>query len=102
MPIDSWDFAQSRIKHNKPFKSVDRLKLVFVCKSTLDSNKVVDAQPALACIMPCGWAVYERDGKTYVASMNISMMGLLFKGVVKKTLRSVGRDEAELLHNILE
>jgi len=100
-PIPEWHFSDAMIKHNKPFSSVDKLKVFFICKA--DYAKVmVDNRPQMASIMPCGWAVYERNGKTYIGSMNIPVMAAMFGGVEKQIFKAVGREEADMLHKILD
>lgn len=99
-PVPEWHFSDAMIKHNKPFASVDRLKVFFVCKA-FHAQNMVNAKPEMASIMPCGWAVYERGGKTYVGSMNIPMMAMMFKGIIKKTFSAVGQEEKEMFAKIL-
>lgn len=101
LPIPEWHFSDAMIKHGKPFGSVNRLVVFFLCKAAHAQN-MVNAAPQMASIMPCGWAVYERDGKTYIGSMNIPMMALPFKGIVKRTFQAVGREEKAMFEEILK
>ncbi len=100
-PIPEWYFSDAMIKHNKPFSSVDKLQVFFTCKA--DYAKVmVDNRPQMASIMPCGLAVYERNGKTYIGTMNIPVMALVFGGIEKRIFKAVGREEADMLHKTLD
>jgi uncharacterized protein (DUF302 family) len=52
----------------------------------------------VAAMMPCAVAVYEKeDGKTYVASMNVGLMGRLFGGEISKVMAKVGHDDEVIL-----
>jgi uncharacterized protein (DUF302 family) len=52
----------------------------------------------VAAMMPCAVAVYEKeDGKTYVASMNVGIMGSLFGGKIGEVMAKVGRDDELIL-----
>ena len=99
-PVPQWHFSDAMIKHENPFKGVDKLVVFFICKAHHAYN-MVNAKPEMASIMPCGWALYERGGRTYLGTMNIPMMALPFKGVIKETFGAVGREEREMMHKIL-
>lgn len=46
----------------------------------------------------CAVAVYEKsDGGTYVASMNIGIMGKVFGGAVDQTMSKVAADDRVIL-----
>ncbi len=47
------------------------------------------------------WALYERNDKTYLGTMNIPMMALPSKGIIKETFGAVAREEREMMHEIL-
>jgi len=100
-PIPEWHFSDAMIKHGKPFASVDRLIVFFLCKAHHAQN-MVNAKPEMASIMPCGWAVYERRGRTYLGSMKIPLMALPFKGIVGRTFQAVGKEEEAMLTEILK
>ncbi|MCD6303328.1 MAG: DUF302 domain-containing protein [Planctomycetes bacterium] len=100
-PIPEWHFSEVMVKHGKPFSSVDKLVVYFICKAYHAQN-MVNAKPEMASIMPCGWAIYERGGKTYIGSMNIPMMALPFKGIIGKTFKAVGKEEEAMFKEILE
>lgn len=52
----------------------------------------------VAAMMPCAVAVYEKeDGKTYVASMNVGIMGKLFGGKIAEVMAKVGHDDEVIL-----
>ena len=99
-PIPEWHFSDAMVKHGKPFGSVDRLIVFFLCKAEY-AQQMVNTQRPMASIMPCGWALYEKDGKTYIGSMNIPLMAIPFKGTVHKMFTLVGKEETEMLDKIL-
>ncbi len=100
LPIPEWHFSDAMIKHNKPFTSVDRLIVFFVCKADY-AREMINYNPAMASFMPCGWAVYERDGVTYIGAINISLMALPFEKTRKKVFCAVGEEEEEMFKDIL-
>lgn len=53
----------------------------------------------VATMMPCAIAVYEKeDGRTYVASMNVGLMGRLFGGEIRAIMGKVAEDDKEILN----
>ena len=52
----------------------------------------------VSVMMPCAVAVYEKeDGKTYVAAMNVGLMGKLFGGRIAEVMGRVGKDDEAIL-----
>ena len=52
----------------------------------------------VATMMRCAVAVYEKeDGKVYVASTNVGLMGRLFGGEIRTAMDRVARDNGEIL-----
>ncbi len=100
-PIPEWHFSDVMIKHNKPFASVDKLQVFFICKADY-AKRMIDKRPEMASLMPCGLAVFLQNGKTYIGSMNIPLMSMMFGGVEKEIFRAVGREEADMLHKTLD
>lgn len=57
----------------------------------------------VATMMPCAVAVYEKeDGKVYVASMNVGLMGRLFGGEILTVMSKVAQDDAKILNFLTE
>ena len=57
----------------------------------------------VATMMPRAVAAYEKeDGKAYIASMNVGLMGSLFGGEIRTMMARVGRDDAEILQFLAE
>jgi len=49
-------------------------------------------------MMPCSVAIYEKsDGGTYIASMNMGIMGKVFGGVINQTMSKVAADDKKIL-----
>ncbi len=99
-PFSEWKFSDAMKAKNYPFGTVDRLVVFYVCKGEY-AQKVVDADNNMASIMPCGWAVYEKGGKTYIGTMNIGLMSKMFGGVIKDTMKKVAQEEKEMLDKVL-
>lgn len=59
---------------------------------------VKDEYKQLAAMMPCTIAVYQKsDGKTYVAMMNLEVMGMMYGGDVKDMADELAPQMAEML-----
>ncbi|MBL6970251.1 MAG: DUF302 domain-containing protein [Campylobacterales bacterium] len=56
-----------------------------------------DAHKHIITMMPCGVGVFEKDGKTYVATMNISLMKNFFNGEEKEVMELVAKDTQKIL-----
>ncbi len=101
-PIPAWEFYQSQLKKNLTYDNIKNCKIYFVCKSVY-ANKVVRDDPKWAGIMPCSWAIYEMsNGDTYVAKMNISLMSMMFSGVLGKVMKNVAKEEEAFIEAIRE
>jgi len=100
-PFQEWRFSEAMIKHGKPFSSVDKLTVFFTCHPGY-AQRMVNAGLHMAAIMPCGWAVYERGGKTYLSDMNIGLMAIPFGRAFKRIFRLVAHDEKLMLPRVLE
>ncbi len=100
-PIDSWNFYETFRKKNQIPKHIEKLKVYFVCNSAL-AQKVISANPAMAGIMPCSWAVYELDdGSVHLAKMNIGMMSRMFSGVIGENMGIVAEADERFLAIVL-
>lgn len=57
-----------------------------------------DEYKMLAAMMPCTIAVYEKsDGKTYVAMMNLEMMGEMYGGDVREMAKELAPQMEQML-----
>jgi len=100
-PIDKWNFYETFRKKNQIPDRIERLMVYFVCNSGL-AQKVISANPAMAGIMPCSWAVYELDsGEVFVSKMNIGMMSKMFSGIIGETMGTVAEADERFLAIVL-
>ncbi len=78
---------------------IGRIKVIEMCQPEYASGLLgADDTKFVAVMMPCAVAVYEKsDGGTYVASMNVGMMGKVFGGAVDETMSKVARDDRVIL-----
>lgn len=59
---------------------------------------VKDEYKMLTAMMPCTLAVYQKsDGKTYVAMMNLEMMGEMYGGEVREMSRELAPQMAQMI-----
>lgn len=74
------------------------LKIISMCQpdhaySLLSS----ETEKFISSMMPCRAAVYgKKDGKTYIAYMNISLMSKLFGGRIAKIMGDVSTEQNEI------
>jgi len=100
-PIKEWNFFETFRKKNLKPDHIEKLMVYFVCNSAL-AEKVISANPAMAGIMPCSWAVYELDtGEVYLAKMNIGMMSKMFSGVIGENMGIVAEADERFLAIVL-
>ena len=100
-PLDTWNFYETFRKKGLIPDRIEKLKVYFVCNSGL-AQKVISANPAMAGIMPCSWAVYELDdGSVHLSKMNISMMSKMFSGVIKENMGIVAEADERFLAIVL-
>ncbi len=64
------------------------------------SNQLLsqDDSKFVAAMMPCRIAVYEKtDGRTYVTSMNMSLMSDMFPGDIGSVLKHIAIEDWQIL-----
>jgi len=99
-PISDWQFFKSQASKGLSYDNIKNMVMHFVCKPS-HANKVLRVNPVLGGIMPCTWSVYEtKDGKVYIAKMNIALMGKMYSGVIGKVMKEVAETEAKILAKI--
>ncbi|MEA1895823.1 MAG: DUF302 domain-containing protein [Euryarchaeota archaeon] len=78
---------------------VGRIKVIEMCQPEYASGLLkADDTKFVAVMMPCAVAVYEKsNGGTYVASMNVGIMGKVFGGAVDQTMSKVAADDKKIL-----
>lgn len=88
-----YDFQKSIL--NAGSGDVGRIKVIEMCQPEYASGLLgADDTRFVAVMMPCAVAVCEKsDGGTYVASMNIGIMGKVFGGAVDRTMSKVAADD---------
>lgn len=72
----------------KEGKSVLPVASLKICQPDYAETVLNDDEARfLSVMMPCSIAVYEKaDGKTYISTMNVKMMGTLFGGTAKEVM----------------
>lgn len=78
---------------------VGKIKIIELCKEEYAYGLLEDDDSKyVASMMPCAVGVYEKsDGKTYISSMNIGLMGKIFGGNVDKAMSKVATDDEIIL-----
>ena len=92
-----YDFQKTILKHGAG--DIGKVKVIELCQPHYAHGLLKeDKDKYVAVMMPCAIAIYEKsDGKTYVASMNVGMMGKIFGGGVDKAMSKVAADDKKIL-----
>ncbi len=99
-PFDKWDFGNVFASRDLMPDDIKNIMVYFVCNAKL-ANKVINANNAMMGIMPCSWAVYEKEnGEVYIAKMNIGLMSKLFTGAIKDMMLEVEATEDRMFKKI--
>jgi len=62
-----------------------------------------DANKRVLAVMPCRVGVYQAaDGKTYITSMNIGLMGQMFGGTIAEVMGAAGAEETAILARLTQ
>ena len=94
------DISDSIRKSGLSFQGT--VHLVELCNPEY-AKKVLTDHPEFSAIMPCQWGVYQdRDGKVYIATLNVQFIGQLFGGEIGKLLtKNIDIEEDWMLENIV-
>ena len=88
--------AKQGVQHDPP------VRIVELCKAEY-AHEVLTDNPEVSTLMPCAYGVYEgADGKVYVTSMNMGLMGRMFGGTVSQVMSGkVAPEEQRILAAVL-
>ena len=83
-------------------EDIDRIKVIKVYKPRYAFGLLrKDKGKCVGALLPCGFAVFEKtDKKTYVASMNVEMIGNIFGGNIKHAMSQIA-DENKIILEFL-
>ena len=92
-----YNFQKSIIKHG--LEDIGRLKVITLCKANYASQLLsLDKNKLISVVMPCSFAVYNKsDGDTYIASINVGIIGWIFGSDVAEIMRSVALEDQKIL-----
>jgi uncharacterized protein (DUF302 family) len=81
-----------------------KIKVIKLCKAGIAGRMLKpDDNKYMGAMMPCSVAVYEKqDGKTYVSSMNMSLMATMIGGDAGEILTQVASEEKAILQFLHE
>jgi uncharacterized protein (DUF302 family) len=90
------DTGAEFVKNGKP--PIGKVTNMKVC-SAPHAYKLLskDENKHIVTMMPCGVGIYEKNGKVYVATMNLNLMKNFFKGDVKDTMALVAQDGEKVM-----
>lgn len=67
------------------------------------ANRLLGKSPTrfVSAMMPCRIAVYEHQGKTHVATMNVELLSSMFGGEIESVMADVAMEQEEMLRQVL-
>ena len=73
--------------------------LINLCQANHAYNILVeDRNKKISVFMPCTISVYQKnDGKTYIGTMNASLLGQMFGGTVAEVMQHVSVDQQSFI-----
>ena len=92
-----YDIQKTLVTNGYP--DMTPLKILSVCQPD-DAHRILndDDNKKVTAVMPCRIGVYQAaDGKTYVATMNLGLMGRMFGGTIAEVMGEVARKEKEIM-----
>jgi len=100
--ISSMGILDKKLK-KKYDKTIPATTLINFCHPDYATAVLNDADAQkISIMMPCTIAVYKKpDGKTYVSTMNMKMMGKMFGGKIAEVMGGAVADEEEEFTNFL-
>ncbi|MBK9169762.1 MAG: DUF302 domain-containing protein [Bryobacterales bacterium] len=78
------------------------LQLIELCHEKHAADLLGSHKRRCVSMMPCTLAVYEQDGKVYVAHVNRELIGRLFRSEAASVLRKVRADEHQIMGFLLD
>ena len=77
---------------------IGKLTNMKVCKGSVAYKMLKnDPDKKFAAIMPCGVAIYEKEGKVMVSTMNLGLMKNMFDGEVRTLMEQVDNDISKIM-----
>ena len=55
----------------------------------------------VSAMMPCRIAVYEHEGNTHIASMNVELLSGMFGGEIEAVMTDVANEQRDMLSGVL-
>ncbi len=88
---------QSVLKHGGG--ELPPVMLINLCQANHAYKILVeDANKKISVFMPCTISVYQKtDGKTYIGTMNASLLGQMFGGSVAEVMQDVAVDQQSFI-----
>lgn len=79
------------------------LKIVSICQPHHAYNILQDDKDKIVtAIMPCRMAVYQgKDGKAYIAELNMGLMTKMFGGNIARVMGGVAVEEAQMIDPLI-
>ncbi len=100
-PFDSWDFYKVFQTRNLIPRGIKNLRVYFLCNAKI-ARKMINADESMMGIMPCSWAVYEKEnGDVNIAKLDIRSLAEIFDGDIKEAFLEVDEAEKRMLSRVL-
>lgn len=84
-------------------EKIPAIKVVQLCQPDLTHDLLKSNENrAVATVMPCGFAVYEKNGQVYVAFVNRELMGAIFGDQIRTAMNRVSAEDDEILKFLVQ
>lgn len=99
-PFEKWEFYKVFESRNLIPDGFKRLRVYFLCNASV-AKKLIEANNSMVGIMPCSWAVYEKDDGVYIAKLNMQFLQDLYDSPIKEAFKEVEEAENRMLRRVL-
>lgn len=100
-PIPKWHFFQTFQDKGLSPKGIQNIMVYFVCNAKL-AEGVISADSKMTGMMPCSWAVMEKeDGSVVIAKMNVGLMSLMFPKAIRTAMKQVEETDTRMMETVL-
>ncbi len=84
-------------------KDMTEAKIISLCQADHAYNILKnDVDKRVTAIMPCRIGVYaDKNGKVFIAGMNMGLMSKMFGGNIAKVMAGVAEEEHNILKNVI-
>jgi len=101
-PVPMWDFYKAVTSGGFELNNIKNMVVYFICNASY-ASQIVNSKPEISAVLPCTYVIFEtNEDETYLASININMLGEMFDETIKNIINKVSSIEDEIIDKMLE